>query len=81
MGTTSFGVAIAGIVAGCCDAVENGFIILMINNPVAFPDIYALIHSYFALTKFILLGLSIIWIIVMMVVVVVLLFRKRRSLE
>ncbi len=78
---TSFGVAIAGVVAGCCDTIENGFIILMINNPVEFLDLYAIIHSYFALIKFILLGISIIWIVVLVTVVVVLLFWKRRSLK
>jgi hypothetical protein len=76
-----FSVAIAGVVAGCCDAIENGFIILMINNPTTFPDIYAVSHSYFALIKFVLLGMSIIWIFVSGSLVVLLLFWKRRSLE
>ena len=71
---TSFSVGFAGVVAGCCDAIENGFIVLMINNPGEFPNIYAIIHSYFALTKFFLLGISIIWIVVSMMIVGLLLF-------
>lgn len=61
---SSYFVSIAGIVAAFCDAIENGFILLMISDYKNFPDMYAILHSCFALIKFILLGLSIVIIIV-----------------
>ena len=63
--TSCYGIAVAGVVAGCCDALENGFILLMIADPIGFPNIFAVIHSYFALVKFILLTASIVGIIVL----------------
>ena len=55
--------AIFGIAGAFCDATENFFILLMISNPQGFPDIWAIIHSCFALIKFIFIYSMNIWII------------------
>ena len=55
--------AIFGVISACCDATENVFILLMLTDPQGFPDAWAITHSYFALVKFTLMGLIIIWII------------------
>ncbi|MHA1885906.1 MAG: hypothetical protein ACW96S_12685, partial [Promethearchaeota archaeon] len=47
--------------AACCDAIENGFILAMLTDPVGFPDYWAIFHSVFALIKWILLFTIIIW--------------------
>lgn len=58
---------IIAIIAPCCDAIENVFIFLMLTNPLGFPDIWALIHSYFALVKFILMFLEFGWVSIMLI--------------
>jgi hypothetical protein len=63
--TTSYLIAIAGIVAGGCDMIENAFILLMIKNHGTFPNIYAIAHSYLALVKFTLMGVSLVGFIVL----------------
>jgi hypothetical protein len=45
--------ALFGIFYFCCDATENIFIFTMLNDPLGFPDILALTHSWIALVKFI----------------------------
>ena len=45
--------AFFGILYFCCDAIENIFIFIMLNDPLGFPDILALTHSWIALVKFI----------------------------
>ena len=55
------------IIAPCCDAIENVFILLMLTNPLGFPDIWALIHSFFALVKFILIFLGFSWFSIILV--------------
>ncbi|MFX1274023.1 MAG: hypothetical protein ACFFBP_08415 [Promethearchaeota archaeon] len=57
-------VALLGIISACCDAIENIFILAMLIDPVGFPDIWAIVHSIFALIKYILLLSSILWIII-----------------
>ncbi|MFX0187362.1 MAG: hypothetical protein ACFE8A_06470 [Candidatus Hodarchaeota archaeon] len=57
-------IALLGVIAACCDATENIFILLMLTDPTGFPDIWALIHSSFALVKMILLFICIGWAIV-----------------
>jgi len=64
-------IALVGIIAGCCDAIENGFILLMIKDHATFPNIYAIIHSCFALVKYTLLGLSIITIVTLLLVYII----------
>jgi len=67
-------IAILGIVAACCDATENAFILMMLSDPTGFPDIWAIIHSCFALVKFILLFICIAWAVI---AALALLFRKK----
>jgi len=62
-GISGRSVAVGGVIAACCDATENVFILLMLTDPLGFPDIWAMIHSVFALVKFILLFTAIFWII------------------
>jgi len=45
--------ALFGIFYFCCDATENIFIFTMLTDPLGFPDILALTHSWIALVKFI----------------------------
>ncbi|MHA1732914.1 MAG: hypothetical protein ACTSU5_13290 [Promethearchaeota archaeon] len=56
-------VALLGIAAGACDAVENGFIFATLQTPASVPDVLAIAHSSFALVKWILLLSAIIWAI------------------
>ena len=60
---------LGGLTAGCCDAIENMFIILMATRPNDFPDIYAILHSIFASIKFTLLGIFIIWVALIMMLI------------
>ncbi|MHA2394057.1 MAG: hypothetical protein ACXAEX_19150 [Promethearchaeota archaeon] len=52
--------AICGVVAACCDAIENIFILAMLRDPTGFPNFLAISHSIFALIKWILLFIGII---------------------
>lgn len=45
-------VAILGIASALFDALENVFILLMLMDPSGFPNVFAIIHSIFALMKF-----------------------------
>ena len=56
-------IAILGLTSAVCDGIENIFILLMLTDPLGFPDIWAIIHSCFALVKFILIGIIYVWII------------------
>ncbi len=56
-------VTVMGVLAAICDGIENAFILAMLTDPSGFPDIWAIIHSSFALVKYILLFSSIIWAI------------------
>jgi len=57
-------VALFGPLAAGLDAVENGFILTMLENPLGFDDWLALAHSSFALVKWILLYIAIAWAVV-----------------
>jgi hypothetical protein len=52
------------IFAAVCDGIENIFILLMLLDPINFPNIIAFIHSCFALIKYILIVVSIGWVII-----------------
>ncbi len=52
-----------GVLCATCDAVENIFLLSMTINPVGFPNWLAIAHSTFALIKFILMYLTIGWLI------------------
>ena len=61
-------ISILGFLAACCDAGENAFILAMLSEPFSFPDILAIIHSFFALIKWILLPICILWILIAFIV-------------
>ncbi|MFX0016499.1 MAG: hypothetical protein ACFFB2_15865 [Promethearchaeota archaeon] len=56
-----------GVLSAICDAVENVFLLSMTANPVGFPNWLAIAHSTFALLKFILMNLTIVWLILFFV--------------
>jgi len=55
--------AVIGVLSAICDAIENIFLLSMTINPVGFPDWLAIAHSTFALVKFILMYLTVGWLI------------------
>lgn len=57
-----FIIALSGVMAACCDAFENFFILAMLTDPTGFPNYWAITHSVFALIKWILLLIVILWI-------------------
>jgi hypothetical protein len=59
-----FIIAIFGIIAASCDGIENIFIFLMASDPSGFPNSWAVVHSIFALIKYILLIIAISWILI-----------------
>ncbi|MFX0027495.1 MAG: hypothetical protein ACFE8M_13925 [Candidatus Hermodarchaeota archaeon] len=67
--------AMFGILYFCCDAIENIFIFTMLNDPLGFPDILALTHSWIALVKYIFNFSSGFWVIA----AVIILFFRRKS--
>ncbi|MFX0024074.1 MAG: hypothetical protein ACFE9S_17230 [Candidatus Hermodarchaeota archaeon] len=50
------------IIAPLCDAIENIFILLMLTDPLGFPDIWAITHSCFALIKYIVMFIGFGWL-------------------
>ncbi|MFX1567121.1 MAG: hypothetical protein ACFFCV_02000 [Promethearchaeota archaeon] len=50
------------LIAPLCDAIENIFILLMLTDPLGFPDIWAITHSIFALIKFIIMFIGFGWL-------------------
>ena len=63
MRKSGYYIALFGLISAICDGIENIFILLMLTDPLGFPNIWAIIHSCFALVKFILIGIVYIWII------------------
>jgi len=59
-----FNIAVLGILAAFCDGIENIFILLIANDPIGFPDMWAISHSVFALIKYILMLIAISWLII-----------------
>ena len=57
----SYLIPILGLIAAFCDVFENLFILLIFTDPLYFPDIWAIIHSWFALVKYILVLIGIFW--------------------
>ncbi|MFX1500976.1 MAG: hypothetical protein ACFFDH_08450 [Promethearchaeota archaeon] len=55
------------IFAPACDAIENIFILLILADPLEFPDIWAIIHSFFALIKYILIFIGFGWICIALI--------------
>lgn len=56
-------ISLVGVLCAVSDAVENIFLLLMTTNPLDFPNWLAVAHSTFALLKFILMYLTIGWLI------------------
>ncbi len=50
------------IFAPLCDAIENIFILLMLTDPLGFPDIWAITHSCFALIKYMIMFIGFGWL-------------------
>lgn len=69
-------VAVMGVLGAICDGIENVFILAMLTDPSGFPDIWAIIHSCFALVKYILLFSCIGWALT---TCIVLLVKKKKS--
>jgi len=55
--------ALFGLLYFLCDAVENMFIFLMLTDISGFPNVLAVIHSWFAVLKFIFNFSSGYWLI------------------
>ena len=55
--------ALVGLVTAICDATENIFLISMAIDPVGFPSWLAIAHSTFAFLKFILMYLTVGWLL------------------
>jgi len=52
-------IAIFGIIAAIFDGIENIFILAMLMDPLAFPNALAVLHSVFALIKWIIIFISV----------------------
>jgi len=74
-------IARIGILCAICDAIENIFLLSMTINPIGFPNWLALAHSTFALLKFILMYLTISWLILSFVLNKIPLISKRINCE
>jgi hypothetical protein len=61
VGRISVIIAICGVIAACCDGIENIFILAMLSDPAGFPNSWAISHSVFALIKWLLLFVGIAW--------------------
>jgi hypothetical protein len=59
------------LIAPSCDAIENAFILLMLSDPLAFPDVWAVIHSWFALIKYIIMFIGFGWIFIAIVKLII----------
>ena len=59
------------LIAPICDAIENIFILLMLTDPLGFPDIWAIIHSFFALIKFIIMFIGFGWLGIVLIKLII----------
>ncbi|MFX1556165.1 MAG: hypothetical protein ACFFC9_02835 [Promethearchaeota archaeon] len=59
------------LIAPLCDAIENIFILLMLSDPLNFPDVWAIIHSCFALIKYIIMFIGFGWIFIAIIKLIV----------
>jgi hypothetical protein len=60
---SGFIISMLGIVGAVSDVIENTFMLMILTDPLGFPDIWAIAHSWLALIKFILWGFQAVWII------------------
>lgn len=66
-----YAASILGLLAACCDGLENVFLLSMASNPTDFPGWLAIPHSLFATTKFDLMYIASAWILISLAYVVV----------
>jgi hypothetical protein len=71
--------SILGLIAACCDGLENVFLLSMASNPTGFPGWLAIPHSLFASIKFDLMYVASAWILLALAYVVVRWILKPRS--
>lgn len=64
IGQFSLLIAVMGVIAACCDGIENVFILAMLTAPSGFPNYWAISHSVFAIIKWILLFSAITWVMI-----------------
>ncbi|MFX0181762.1 MAG: hypothetical protein ACFE95_01670 [Candidatus Hodarchaeota archaeon] len=76
-----FLIAIFGIISAICDGIENIFLFLMVLNPTNFPTWLGIPHSSFALMKFLLMYLTMGWIILTAFFLLISKLIKRNSLN
>ena len=60
---TGYYIAILGVIAACCNGIEDIFILVMLMNPTVFLNVWAIAHSIFAFLKWILIYTWISWLI------------------
>jgi hypothetical protein len=72
-------VSILGLLAACCDGLENVFLLSMASNPIDFPSWLAIPHSLFANIKFDLMYIASAWIFFALAYVVARWIVKPRS--
>jgi hypothetical protein len=75
----SYVIGLMGVTAMICDMIENVFILLMAQNPLGFPNWYAIIHSIFASIKFALLGGALLGVIILILLIFYKRFQKMQS--
>ena len=68
--------ALLGIAAALFDALENIFILITLADPFGFPNIIAIIHSFFALFKYICFILVLGYIIIAAIIQLIKLIKK-----
>jgi len=74
-----YAASILGLLAACCDGLENVFLLSMASNPLDFPGWLAIPHSLFANVKFVLMYVAAAWILIALAYVVVRWILKPRS--
>ena len=60
-------ISLGGLFSAVCDSLENIFLLIMILNPTSFPTWLAIPHSLFAWFKFILISITLGWIVGMII--------------
>ena len=72
-------VSTLGLLAACCDGLENVFLLAMASNPLDFPGWLAIPHSLFANLKFDLMYVASAWILIALAYTVVRRILRPRS--
>jgi len=54
-----------------CDPIENVYIIVILTDPLGFPNIWVVTHSLIALIKFIFNFSSGFWVIAAVIVIII----------